>query len=119
MDRIVAALTGYGLNKALDGLFAIGGQRRALKNALGRALTRFRDQYPDEMELILADQAWELFQEELKLLVTADQHPDATQLAKRLAGEDDGKAQRLQRSLRAAWIGASLPCCFTRSLAER
>ena len=99
MDPIIAALFGYGLNKALDGLFAIGGQRRALKNALGRALTRFRDQYPEVMDLILADEPWELFQEELKLLGTADQHPNATRLARRLAGEDAGKAQRLQISL--------------------
>lgn len=99
MDPIISALFGYGLNKALDGVLASSAQRRALKNALGRALTRFRDQYPDVMGLILADRGWEFFQEELKLLVTADQHPDAARLAKRLAGEDAGKAERLQKSL--------------------
>ena len=51
------------------------------------------------MDVILADEGWELFQEELKLLVTADQHPDPNRLAGRLAGEDAGKARRLQVSL--------------------
>ena len=45
MDPVSAALIGYGLNRTLEGLFAIGGQRRALRNALGRSLARFRDLY--------------------------------------------------------------------------
>ena len=96
MDPVSTALIGYELSRTLDGLFAIGGQGRALRNALGRALARFRDRYPDVMDLILADEAWELFQEELKSLVTADQHPDATRLASRLAGDDAEKARRIQ-----------------------
>lgn len=99
MDPVSATLIGYGLSKTLDGLFAVGGQGRALRSALGRALARFRDHYPDVIDLILADEAWELFQDELKLLVTPNQHPDATRLAERLAKGDAGKAQRLQPSL--------------------
>jgi hypothetical protein len=124
MDPIIAALFGYGLNKALDGLFAIGGQRRALKNALGRALTRFRDHYPEVMDLILADEPWELFQEELKLLVTADQHPDATRLAfflheflphrltrKNLTCAESGISLFLKKTNRSkqSYLGSSLP----------
>lgn len=99
IDPLSAALVGYGVNWTLDGLFSIGGQGRALSNALGRALSRFRDRYPDIMDVILADDAWRLLREELKLLVSADQQPDAGRLARQLAGEDEEKAQRLQAPL--------------------
>jgi hypothetical protein len=99
IDPLSAALVGYGVNWTLDGLFSIGGQGRALRNALGRALSRFREKYPDFMDVILANEAWRLLQEELKHLVSADQHPDTGRLARHLAEGDVDKAQRLQTSL--------------------
>ena len=99
MDPINAALVGYGVSWTLDNLFSIGGQGRALNNALGRALSQFRDRYPDMVDVIFENEAWKLFKDELKFIVSPVQQPDAGRLAGRLAGDDVGKARRLQEAL--------------------